>query len=319
MSELVKERTSIGAYLAIARVDHWFKQVFCIPGAILAISLDHTPITASALVNLLIGFLGISFTASSNYVINEILDAPFDLSHPDKRNRPIPSGRVQLGWAYAEWLVLAVIGLWLSWCVNVPFFATSVWLWVMGLIYNVRPVRAKDLPVGDVLSESINNPIRLLAGWYALGAGRVAPLSVLCAYWMLGTFLMTAKRYAEYRHIGNKAAAAAYRRSFAYYTESRLRALMVFFASSFSLFLGIFLIKYRVELILVVPLIAALITVYWSTSELPNSPVQYPEKLYRQKGLMVVCFALAIVGTVLLFVDLPFLAGYFEVFVPQRS
>ena len=41
----------------------------------------------------------------SNYVINEILDAPTDRSHPTKQHRPIPSGQVKLPIAYIEWLV----------------------------------------------------------------------------------------------------------------------------------------------------------------------------------------------------------------------
>src|SRR5258708_16297192 len=34
--------------------------------------------------------------ASSNYVLNEILDARTDREHPVKRRRPIPSGRVRI-------------------------------------------------------------------------------------------------------------------------------------------------------------------------------------------------------------------------------
>ena len=34
----------------------------------------------------------------------------------------------------------------------------------MACVYNVPPVRSKDQPYVDVLSEAINNPLRLLAG-----------------------------------------------------------------------------------------------------------------------------------------------------------
>jgi len=46
--------------------------------------------------------------ASSNYVLNEILDAPRDRHHPLKRSRPVPSGLVSVPIAYAEWILLAV-------------------------------------------------------------------------------------------------------------------------------------------------------------------------------------------------------------------
>ncbi|HWL93679.1 MAG TPA: UbiA prenyltransferase family protein [Phycisphaerae bacterium] len=310
---------SIKGYIEIARVDHWFKQVFCLPGIAMAIALDGAPVTSQSVVKMLIGLLAVCITCSSNYVINEVIDGPFDRFHPDKQHRPIPSGRVKVKWAYIEWLLLGAGGISLGWMVNPAFFVTNASIWVMGIIYNVPPIRAKDVAVADVLTESVNNPIRLLMGWYAAGAARIAPLSLLCAYWSLGAFLMTAKRYAEYRRIGDKQAASEYRRSFRWYNDTRLMALMVFYVSSFSLLLGIFLVKYRVELVLTVPFVAAVITIYWHISLRRNSPVQAPEKLYRERRLMIACFAVAIVGTALLFIDLPWLGQFFEVHPPALA
>ena len=71
------------------------------------------------------------------------------------------------------------------------------------------PIRTKEWAYVDVLSESINNPIRLLLGWFALVTSHVPPASLAISYWMAGAFLMAVKRYAEYRHIGNPEAAAA--------------------------------------------------------------------------------------------------------------
>ena len=111
--------------------------------------------------------------------------------------------------------MLAAAGFALALSLNVYFFASAVWLWVMGVAYNVPPVRTKEWPYLDVLSESVNNPIRLLLGWFALVIDRVPPVSLVISYWMIGAFFMAMKRYAEYRHIGDPRVAAAYRRSFA--------------------------------------------------------------------------------------------------------
>ena len=45
---------------------------------------------------------------------------------------------------------------------------TAAALWIMGCLYNFSPVRTKDVPYLDVLTESINNPLRLLLGWSAI-------------------------------------------------------------------------------------------------------------------------------------------------------
>ena len=156
-----------------------------------------------------------------------------------------------------------------------------------GHAYNVPPLRTKEWPYLDVLSESINNPIRLLLGWFALVTGHVPPMSLVISYWMVGAFFMAMKRYAEYRHIGDPRVAAAYRRSFEYYTEERLLVSLLFYATACALFAGIFIVRYHLELILFAPLAAGVFAYYLHLGLLPNSPVQNPEKLYRQRGFFV--------------------------------
>lgn len=63
-----------------------------------------------------------------------------------------------------EYAVCIVIGIALSLAVNIPFLLTELWLLVMGVLYNVKPIRTKDVVYLDVLSESVNNMIRLLPG-----------------------------------------------------------------------------------------------------------------------------------------------------------
>ena len=202
------------AYIQIARIDHWFKNAFMLLGVILAVFYEPSVATWASLVPLGIAVLATCLVASSNYVLNELLDGPNDMLHPEKRFRPVPSGRVRPSLAYAEWLLFAAAGFALAASLNKYFLASAVWLWVMGILYNVPPIRTKEWPYVDVLSESINNPIRLLLGWFALVTVSLPPVSLAVSYWMVGAFFMAMKRYAEYRHIGNPEVAAAYRKSF---------------------------------------------------------------------------------------------------------
>jgi 4-hydroxybenzoate polyprenyltransferase len=251
--------------------------------------------------------------ASSNYVINEILDAPTDVHHPVKRHRPIPSGRVKLPLAYLEWLGLGVCGLLMAWAVNGPFFASATTLWVMGLVYNVRPLRSKEAPYMDVLSESVNNPLRLALGWFTVTAVAVPPMSLMISYWMAGAFFMATKRFSEYRSIGDKEAAAAYRTSFRYYDENRLLISMFFYAMAAALFLGVFIIRYHLELILGIPLIAGFFSFYLRVALKENSAAQAPEKLYRESGLMIYLVLCLAVFLMLMFVRINFLYELFNV------
>ncbi len=107
--------------------------------------------------------------ASSNYVLNELLDGPNDHAAPGEA---VPAGAVGTGAPGAGLRRMAAAGggrlRAVALSLNIYFFASAVWLWVMGILYNVPPIRTKEWPYLDVLSESINNPIRLLLGWFAL-------------------------------------------------------------------------------------------------------------------------------------------------------
>jgi decaprenyl-phosphate phosphoribosyltransferase len=305
-------------YFAIARPDHWFKNVFMALGVVLAYFCHPEVFGPSAFLSILWAVATTCLIASSNYVLNEILDAPTDRSHPVKRFRPIPSGKVRVGIAIAEWIGLGIIGLAMAAAINGPFFLFSLTLLFMGVIYNTPPVRCKDLPYVDVLSESVNNPLRLLLGWFAVTPHEFPPVSLLIAYWMIGAFFMAAKRFSEYRSIGNPQIAAAYRASFRYYDDQKLLISMFFYTTCFALFLGVFIIRYHLELILIVPLIGGFVSYYLSIAFKTESPVQNPEKLYSEWGLMAyltVCVA-AFVG--LMFVSIPVLYEWFNV-VPAAA
>src|SRR5690606_25371848 len=150
---------------------------------------------------------------------------------PQKRHRPIPAGQVRLPLAYLEWLALGAAGLALACWINQAFLISSVILLVMGLLYNVRPVRLKEWPYVDVLSESVNNPLRLLLGWSVLVPAQLPPMSLMISYWMVGAFFMGTKRFSEYRSINDPTRAAAYRSSFRHYSEARLLVSMFFYAT----------------------------------------------------------------------------------------
>jgi decaprenyl-phosphate phosphoribosyltransferase len=310
-------RIDFWAYVQIARVDHWFKNAFMILGVILAVFYEPRLMTWGSLAPLFVAVAATCLVASSNYVLNELLDGPNDRLHPEKRYRPVPSGRVRPALAYAEWLLLAVGGLGLAWSLNPYFFVSALSLWVMGIAYNVPPLRTKEWPYVDVLSESINNPIRLLLGWFALVTAHFPPVSLAISYWMVGAFFMAMKRYAEYRHIGDPRVAAAYRRSFAYYTEDRLLISLVFYATACALFAGIFIVRYHPELILFTPLAAGLFAYYMKLGLQPDSPVQNPEKLYRQRGFVVYLFVCLFAFVGLMFTSIPTMYDMFNI-APSR-
>lgn len=297
-------------YLKIARFDHWIKNFFIVPGIAVAVLLVENGLQQISILKILLGFLSTCLIASANYVINEWLDAEFDKYHPTKKNRPVVGGNVKFKYVMVEYVLFAVAGILLALPINGFFVATEIWLLVMGILYNVKPIRTKDIIFLDVISESVNNMIRLMLGWFIITDKVFPPVSILFGYWMAGAFLMGTKRLAEYRMIGNPEVAGLYRKSFKYYTEKTLFGSSFFYALCATFFIGIFLIKYRIEYLLSMPVMFALFTYYVMMAFNEDSAAQKPEKLYKEKKLLALVVLFVAALAILTVVDIPILHSF---------
>lgn len=302
-------------YIKIARPDHWVKNAFILPGVIIAILMTRPAFSTEYIWKFILGFFSTCFIASANYVINEWLDAEFDKFHPTKKNRPVVSENMKFSLVMLEYVICIFLGIGLALPINKPFLLMEIWLLIMGVLYNVKPIRTKDIPYLDVLSESINNMIRLLIGWFIINSEFQPPSSILIGYWFAGAFLMATKRFAEYRMIGDPERAGLYRKSFKHYSENSLLVSTFFYAMTATFFIGIFMVKYRIEYLLAMPFVFGLFCFYLWISFKPDSAVQKPEKLYREKKLLIYIAILCVILFVLTFVDLEFLNFWMDPFL----
>jgi len=305
--------SSIWPYIQIARVDHWFKNVFMLLGVLVAFFYKPALLSWRSMPRIGLVLLVTCLIASSNYVINEIIDAPRDRFHPIKNQRPAVAGVIRFRIALLEWLFLGALGIAAALAIDFSLTVSALMFWVMGVVYNVPPLRTKELPYLDVLSESVNNPIRLFLGWFALIPDQLPPLSLTLAYWMVGAFFMGTKRFAEYRQIGDAKIAAQYRKSFGYYTEERLLVSMFFYATMSALFAGVFLVRYHLELILFLPVAAGFFAYYLKLGLRENSPVQNPEKLCKEGNFLAYLVLSMALFAIIMFMHVPALYDLFNV------
>jgi len=295
-------------YITLARLDHWIKQLFILPGAVFAYVLIEDISVKTSIIKLILALISTSMVASSNYIINEVLDAEYDKYHPTKKQRTLVMTKLKTKYIVFEYAIFAAGGLAIAYFVSLYVFLAALSLLLMGLLYNVKPIRLKEIPYVDVLSESINNAIRLLIGWFVMTSEYLPPVTIILGFWMGGAYLMAVKRYAEYKMINDKNVAALYRKSFSKYKEETLLISAVFYALTSIFFVGVFMIKYRMELLLAILPICGLYCYYLYIAQKKDSAVQKPEKLFKETGLMVYLLLLFTMMVVLLLVDIPVLS-----------
>ena len=309
MTDIHKRPAGLANYLALARFDHATKHVFILPGIGLAWTLRGIQ-TPSIAYSLAVGLIAAICIASANYVINEYLDREFDQHHPTKSARNAVQTVMNWRVIVALWVAFLTVGLAAAALGGLAMFLIAAAFAAQGIVYNVRPLRTKEVAYLDVLSEAVNNSFRLMIGWVIVDPNTLPPASIILAFWFGGAFLMAAKRMSEYREIvasHGKDLLVRYRKSFANYTESGLTASTVCYALLSVAFTVVFLVKYRIEYLLCVPFIVALFTQYLALAMRPASTAQAPENLFRERRLLAVAAALAITFAVMTFVDLPML------------
>jgi 4-hydroxybenzoate polyprenyltransferase len=145
------------ALIKTMRPRQWIKNGFIF----FALIFDRQLFLTEPFLRTVMGFFLFCLVSSAVYLFNDITDVEADRNHPEKKNRPIASGKlpVRVAWISALLLVLIAIpfGYWLS-----PYFALIL---VAYLVINLLYSRwLKHVPILDVLIVSSGFVLRVAAG-----------------------------------------------------------------------------------------------------------------------------------------------------------
>ena len=142
--------------IKLCRVHQWVKNGFIFLPAFFGEAL-----TAESGVQLLLGFMCFSFLASAVYIFNDVIDAPADRLHNEKKQRPIASGAVSAGKAYGLAATLLLVALGGAFFINEMFLMACGAYLFQNILYSTW---LKKFALIDITIISLGFLIRLFTG-----------------------------------------------------------------------------------------------------------------------------------------------------------
>ncbi|RJP48526.1 MAG: decaprenyl-phosphate phosphoribosyltransferase [Anaerolineaceae bacterium] len=179
----------LSALFKTMRPRQWTKNIFIFA----ALVFDKQLLNVDSFLRTLAGFALFCLISSSVYIFNDIADVEADRKHPEKKNRPIPSGKLPVNIAWIAGIVLVAMTFAASWFLAPGFETVVVIYFLLNMAYTKW---LKHIPILDVLVIAAGFVLRVHAGVTLISVERFSPwLYVVMT--LLSLFLGFGKRRAE--------------------------------------------------------------------------------------------------------------------------
>ncbi|MFN2121779.1 MAG: decaprenyl-phosphate phosphoribosyltransferase [Anaerolineales bacterium] len=180
------------------RPRQWTKNVFVFA----ALVFDKQLLIPESFVRTLAGFVLFCLISSSVYIFNDIADIDADREHPQKRRRPIASGKLPLSAAWIAGLGLALVSLVGGYLLSAAFAVVVSAYFLLNIAYSKW---LKHVIIIDVLVLAAGFVLRVDAGVRLIHVERFSPwLYVVMT--LLALYLGFGKRRAELALLSHDAA-----------------------------------------------------------------------------------------------------------------
>jgi len=171
--------------IKLLRANHWVKNLFIF----IPLFFSGNFLSSEKLIPTTIIFIGFSFTASFIYIINDIFDIEFDKIHPEKKNRPIASGKISIRQSLIIGIFVLVAGLIIVWNISINGLLLTIFYVVLNFLYTIK---LKQIPIVDFLIVALGFVIRILIG------GEIGSIEltqwVIVMVFLLSLFIAVTKR-----------------------------------------------------------------------------------------------------------------------------
>ncbi len=148
-------------YFKLFRIPQWIKNFFVFVPLIFSQNL----LKSNYLLITLFAFLIFSLASSLVYIVNDIVDIEADKAHPQKKNRPLASGKINIKSALTSAIILAMIIIFSLFFFNLHFAYTVAAYFLLNIFYSFV---LKQIVLLDIFSIAAGFMLRVLAGAYVI-------------------------------------------------------------------------------------------------------------------------------------------------------
>lgn len=180
---------TVRALIRSMRPRQWLKNILIFT----ALVFDEKLFDVNAVLVTTAGFLLFSLVSSSVYILNDIADIQADRQHPEKRNRPIASGKLSLSTARWAFILLVLLAFPLAFLLSNGFFIILLIYWILNLSYSRW---LKHVVIIDVFVLASFYVIRVVAGLTLIEVARFSPWLYVVTT-LLALYIGLGKRRAE--------------------------------------------------------------------------------------------------------------------------
>ena len=154
---------------------------------------DRQLFNTRSLLLTLAGFFTLCILCSGVYVLNDLVDVESDRNHPQKKYRPIASGKISIRNAKIFCVILFSAAFTLSFILSKKFFLLCVLMALINIAYSFK---LKHIPLIDIITIGILFLIRVYSGAVLIRVKIFSPWLYIVTF-MLALYLGFGKRRAE--------------------------------------------------------------------------------------------------------------------------
>lgn len=175
-------------YVKLFRISQWIKNFFVFVPVLFSLHLFEYEF----FINSIGAFFIFCFASSIVYIINDVMDAEADRSHPIKKNRPIASGKISSTQALISSAILFGLIIFPIFLMNREFIITIGLFLILNIFYTFS---FKHIVLLDVFSIAAGFMMRVVGGAFAIDV-EISNWLILTTMF-ISLFLAVIKRRSE--------------------------------------------------------------------------------------------------------------------------